>query len=462
MAISLARGLPLRLRLALGYALLLVAIVTGVGAYLLVSFQTVLVASVDETLGLRAAHFERAVTAVANTREEPTSEQVSAVLAALAPEEEFAAPGLYVVVLGPLGQTLATSPNLPGGSLPVPTDAVQASLQGTETYTTVDGGKTRVLVRPVTVGGRPRGVLLLGESLQPLTATVQRMAGVLAMAAGVGAFVAILGGWFLTTQAIGPILAVTRVARRIASTGQFEQRLAVPPRRDELGELTVTFNDMLARLARTFQRQKEFLADASHELRSPLMVIRGNLDLLRMDLSPSERQESVREATEEVDRMAALVSDLLFLSEVDAPETVQHAPIALKEVVADVWQRAVDLDGGVHRMELGPNDTANVRGDRGRLQQMLWNLVENALRYTPDGGSVRLALRRQGRVAEITVMDSGIGIPAEHLGRIFERFYRVDRARSRNQGGTGLGLAIVKQVVEAHGGQVRVRSEPGQ
>jgi two-component system phosphate regulon sensor histidine kinase PhoR len=140
---------------------------------------------------------------------------------------------------------------------------------------------------------------------------------------------------------------------------------------------------------------------------------------------------------------------------------VEQQPVELGAIAREVWERARATDGGRHALDLECNDAAIVRGDRHWLRQLLWNLVENALRYTPAGGSVTLSLRCRPRVAEFTVTDTGIGIPPEHLPRIFERFYRVDPARSRQRGGTGLGLAVVKHVAEAHGGHVRVRSAPG-
>jgi two-component system, OmpR family, sensor kinase len=263
-------------------------------------------------------------------------------------------------------------------------------------------------------------------------------------------------------RALGPVAAVTRTARRIASTGHFEERLPLPRARDELAELTATFNEMIDRLGETIRRQREFIADASHELRGPLMVIRGNLDLLRLGLPGAEREASVKEATEEANRMARLVGDFLFLAEGDAREIVSQERIALDEVVREVFARALDVDRGTHDVRLPECEPTTVCGDRDRLAQLLWNLVENALRYTPGGGEVLVSLLNHGAVAELSVADRGIGISAEQLPRIFERFYRADKARSRAKGGTGLGLAIVKQIAEAHGGQVRVRSEPGE
>ena len=159
--------------------------------------------------------------------------------------------------------------------------------------------------------------------------------------------------------------------------------------------------------------------------------------------------------------MSRLVSDLLFLAAEDAQERLERQPVPLHELVSAAAERARSLDAGQHAVTIICNDPTVVQGDRDRLAQMLWNLVENALRYTDPGGTVTLGLHNHGSVAELTVTDTGVGIPAEHLPHIFERFYRVDRARSHRHGSTGLGLAIVKQVAEAHGGQVRVRSEPG-
>ncbi|MHB1131246.1 MAG: ATP-binding protein [Chloroflexota bacterium] len=452
---------PIRLRLTAGFTLLLLAIIGALGVYVLTTMENSLQREADETLGVRAHQV-----ALSLTDDNPvalTPETAAGALADLAPMDEFSAPGLYVEITDLEATVLAYSPSLPGGHLPGEHGLIEAALAGREVYADVPAGREhlRVLAIPVYLGERLAGAVLVGESLHLQDVALNGMRRLLLIAAGLGAIVSLLGGWWLTGQAMGPVAEVTSVARRIAATGRFEQRLAVRSSRDELGQLAATFNEMLARLEKTFLRQREFLADASHELRGPLMIIRGNLDLLQMDLSTEDRLASIREATEEAKRMSRLVADLLFLSEADAQEVVEHEPVALEAVVARVWQRAKELDGGAHQVLLLGNDPAVVAGDQERLTQLVWNLVENALRYTPPGGTVSLALRREGKIAEVSVSDTGIGIPAEYLPHIFERFYRVERARSRGQGGTGLGLAIAKQVVTAHAGQIRVRSEAG-
>jgi signal transduction histidine kinase len=191
------------------------------------------------------------------------------------------------------------------------------------------------------------------------------------------------------------------------------------------------------------------------------MVIRGNLDLLRLGLPEEERRASVREASEEVERMSRLAADLLLLAEADAEEIVEREPVSLDSVVRAAWERARHVDGGAHEVRLSRAEPSTVLGDHTRLDQLVWNLVENALRYTPAGGRVEIDLVRQEGEVLLVVSDTGVGIPAEHLPRIFERFYRVDKARSKSNGGTGLGLAIVRSIAETHGGRVGVSSVVG-
>ncbi|MHB0871298.1 MAG: histidine kinase dimerization/phospho-acceptor domain-containing protein, partial [Chloroflexota bacterium] len=320
MALPVPRRLPIRLRLALGYALFLVAILAGVGFYLLTALANNLQLEADQVLRLRAYHVERGIAQGEASRLDPAAARTA--LADLAPLEEYSEPGIYVQVLDPLGTPIASSLNLPRGELPVTPRLVSEALAGQEGYANVPVGKERIRIfaRPVGVGGEVLAVVLVGESMHSLDATLRRLQQLLLGAVAGAALFSVAGGWWFTTRAMGPVADVIRVARRIAATGRFEQRIAPPAAPDELGQLVATFNDMLDRLESSFRRQREFLADASHELRGPLMVIRGNLDLLKLDLPEAERQECAREACEEVDRMSHMVSDLLFLAQVDAQE----------------------------------------------------------------------------------------------------------------------------------------------
>src|SRR5215210_6779529 len=454
--------LPIRLRMALWFAALLVALIGAIGIFLLSTLDDVVQEQIDAALRLRASRVEREITTGDDDRLDPGDVQSG--LLELAPLEEFSSPGIYVQVRDLTGTVIAASANLPRGELPVTRQLMDAALEDREGFDTVPVGneQVRVLAWPVDSTGPVVGVIVVGQSLRLIEVAREGVQRLITIAAVVAAIAALAGGWWLTARALRPISDVTRVVRSIAATGRFEQRVERLPADDEVGQLVVTFNEMLARLERTFAMQREFLADASHEFRGPLMIIRGNLDLLRLGLPEAERRASVREAHEEVERMSRLAADLLLLAEADAEEIVERKLVGLERIVKDAWERARHVDGGVHDIRLARADASDVLGDATRLEQLVWNLVENALRYTPNGGRVELRLVRQADELVLGVSDTGVGIPDQHLARIFERFYRVDTARSRNSGGTGLGLAIVKSVAEAHGGRAAVSSIPGQ
>jgi two-component system, OmpR family, sensor kinase len=453
--------LNLRTRFGLWYSLLLIAAIAVVGALWLTTLQHAVYRRMDDALAQRAA---RLAGLVAQPDAAALDAQgIAALLQGAEVDGSLVAAGVYVEVRDRTGAVLGASANTPARQIAVSPGLLAEALAGRTAMADgrVGEERLRVLARPLAVGGRPAGVLLIGESLRELDATVRQAELLLGLVALAGVLLSALGSGWLTAHTLRPIIEVTRGAKRIAATGHVGERVTEPSTPAELHELAATLNEMLARLDQTVRRQRQFLADASHELRGPLMVIRGNLDLLQMDLPAEDRRASAAEATEEVERMAHLVGDLLFLAEQDAHERLESEPVALHEVVDEVWQRACNLDAGSHHLVLDCNEPTTVLGDRYRLSQMIWNLVDNALRYTNPGGRVSLCLRHEEGSAELAVADQGIGIPAEHVPLLFERFYRVDRARSRNESSTGLGLPIVKQVAEAHGGRVRVASELG-
>lgn len=448
--------------MAIWFSMLLLALIGATAFLVLSTLDDVVQEQLDAGLRLRASRVEREITTGDDGRLDP--EDVQSGLLELAPLEEFSSPGIYVQVRDVSGAVIASSANLPRGELPVTPGLIQMALDDREGFETLPIGneQVRVLAWPVDSTGPVVGIIVVGQSLRLVEVARESVQRLFTAVAAVAIVAALGGAWWLTARALRPISEVTRVVRSIAATGRFEQRVEQPPADDEVGQLVVTFNEMLARLERTFASQREFLADASHEFRGPLMVIRGNLDLLRLGLPEAERRDSVREAGEEVERMSRLAADLLLLAEAEAEEVVERKRVELDAVVGAAWERARHVDKGVHDIRLASLEPLQVLGDRARLEQLVWNLVENALRYTPPGGQVEIGLASEADGVILRVSDTGVGIPDEHLPRIFERFYRVDKARSRNSGGTGLGLAIVKSVAEAHGGRVAVSSVQGQ
>lgn len=316
------------------------------------------------------------------------------------------------------------------------------------------------------------GFLVLGsptslrDQLRKLT--VSLFLGSLGMLA-----VAFFGGLWLADRAMRPVKSITQTARAI-SESDLNRRLNLRGR-DELAQLAGTFDRMLARLQSAFERQRQFVADASHELRTPLTII--NLEVGRA-LSGTRRPAEYQRALEVVDlestRMTRLVNDLMTLARMDAGQTIlQWEELDLGEVVLEAFERmSAVADHGHISLELGELPELRLRGDRQYLVQMISNLIENAVKYTPPDGCVRieteLGVHNGGPAAILRVSDTGPGIPPEHVPHLFERFYRVDSARSRDPleesgspTGTGLGLSIVAWIVESHGGRIQVDSKPG-
>jgi heavy metal sensor kinase len=276
--------------------------------------------------------------------------------------------------------------------------------------------------------------------------------------------ISVLGGWFLSKASLHPVDEITRSAKEITASN-LSRRLPVPKSDDEIRRLSETLNDMISRLESSFGQIRQFTADASHELRTPLTILTGEIELaLRSRKKPEEYQDVLSSALQEVLRLSRVVEYLLLLSRADMGQiVVDKEKIDLTEMLADLADAATVL-GAPKNIYITYRHTENliIEGDQAKVYQIFLNLVDNAVKYTPEGGLISITIHRDGGFAEVRVRDTGIGISAEHQKKIFDRFYRVDRARSRELGGAGLGLSIVQWKVEVHGGEIRVESEPGQ
>jgi signal transduction histidine kinase len=276
-------------------------------------------------------------------------------------------------------------------------------------------------------------------------------------------FVSSLGvGWVVAGRVLAPIGRITSVARDIQAT-DLSRRIQLPGPEDELKQLADTFDAMLARLDAAFAAQRQFVADASHELRNPLAIIRTNVDvaLADPDASPDELRQTIATVKRAGDRMTLLVDDLLALARRQQP-TLEHEPVDLGAAVAEASDDFVvpaETRGIVLDRAIAPGVV--VTGDREALKRVVANLLDNAVRLAPAGSRIRLATGSEGNRAWIAVADEGPGISPEDQPRVFDRFWRADKARARADGGTGLGLAIVRQLVESHGGEVRLNSKVG-
>ena len=291
--------------------------------------------------------------------------------------------------------------------------------------------------------------------------TLWTLAVILAMGIPFAAGLAIAGGYFLAGRVLSPVGAMAQKAREITAES-LAKRLPVDNAQDEFGRLATVFNDTLSRLQDAFERLRRFTADASHELRTPLTAMRSVGEVaLQNTLDAVTYRDVIGSMLEEVDRLTRLVESLLILTRAESGK-IQLAPEALDlgglaghvidqlRVLADEKQQELTLRTPIR---------VHATGDAALIRQALMNLIHNAIKYTPNGGTITVEVNATGGRAMIEVRDTGPGIPAEHRDRIFDRFYRVDASRSREEGGVGLGLAIARWAVEANGGQIELASE---
>jgi heavy metal sensor kinase len=333
------------------------------------------------------------------------------------------------------------------------------------TVTAKNGQTVRLYCATLTENGIIYGVVQVGESLAPLGSTLRSVAIELLLIVPFVLILGTLGSYWLAAHAFAPIQRLTRIARHIEA-GDLHERVPVPRSKDEVQNLALTFNEMIERLDKAFTRQRRFVSDASHELRTPVAAIRSMTDVVLAQSAPVEPEEYVtilRDVNAEAERLGHLINDLLSLARTDENQVLlERELVRLDLLVADVAAtiEPLAIERGI-TIEIVAKHTAKVMGDEVRLIQVIINLLDNAVTYTNTGGKVKLEVKVHNNKAFMIVSDTGIGIAKDHLDHIFERFYRVDPARSRAAGSTGLGLAIVDWVVRAHGGSITLESEVG-
>lgn len=456
--------MSIRSRLTLWYVglLALLLIVFGVALYATVyitSYQ-----EVDRSLQQRAADIQASLSA-AVTLQDDFASVLRRGIVVLPDADVFSHGDIYVQLRGVDGRIISRSENLGNQYLVFPPEQHERARRGEVVPSdfTVNKTRLRAYVAPITVkSGLVIGYVELAQSLRQVDNTLRDLATLIIVSIAAGLVTAAIGGWFIAGNILGPVDRVTLAAQKITRARDLGRRIQVPAMADEVGRLAMTFNEMLARIEELFRAQQRFVADVSHELRSPLTAVRGNLDLLRRGAAndPDERAQVLEAIDSETARMSRLVSDLLLLARQDSGVPIAKDAVELDTVLLEVYRQAQLTAKGVTVM-LGAEDQATIMGDRDRLKQVLLNLVDNAVKYTPQGGRVTLSLTKDDAWVKIAVQDTGIGIAPENIPNLFDRFYRVDKARSRDAGGTGLGLAIAKSVVEAHNGKITVESQLG-
>jgi two-component system heavy metal sensor histidine kinase CusS len=325
-------------------------------------------------------------------------------------------------------------------------------------------GRYRTVVKTVPIHGEPFRILVAAP-LHGTDATLRRSRAMLLWAAPVVLVIAALGGYAISRRALAPVDAITQAAQTIGIQN-LSQRLEVPATGDELQRLSETWNGMLARLEAAVKRLSQFTADASHELRTPIALIRTTAELtLRRERAPETYREALRQIVGETERTARLVEDLLFLARSDAGlPALALERLELTPLVRDVCEQGQVL-AQARQLEISaeaPDEPIYVEANDPALRRLLLLLVDNALKYTPAGGRITVSVARDTGGATVAVRDTGIGIPDSALPHVFERFYRVDESRNRDEGGTGLGLSIAKWIAERQHASLEAESVMGE
>ena len=391
--------------------------------------------------------------------------------------------GKFIQVLDESGKIGRKSDNLRNVQLPISLTALKNASKGLITFETnrsFENAPLRIITFPVIENNHITKIVQIASSLEDVEDALNTLFIILMITVPFALMVASLGGQFLANKALKPVDKITQTARMITSQN-LNQRIEPPKVKDEISRLIETFNEMISRLDQSFRQIKQFSTDASHELKTPLTILKGEVEVtLRKERASHEYEQTLKSNLEEINRMSQIVDDLLLLSKADIGEIRLNKEVInlteiLNEVVAQMnilaQSKTLLIETSNHHEDI------HIFGDGLRIRELFLNLIENGIKYTEEGGSIHITFskdtplhdksqsgwteRKQARFVKIIVSDTGIGIAKEDRERIFDRFFRVDKARSREQGGSGLGLSICKWIVEAHQGEIKVESEVG-
>jgi heavy metal sensor kinase len=431
-------------------AILLIALSAGVYFYLSRSLYR----GLDDSLELRSTQIRSTQDILESIRQGAFQEQLGEIV---------------ILYFYSGGQLAEVSPR--GISISTPSELISQAIAGTSSFATIETTENeglRLLAVPTIINilGPPPGIqpaaLVIARSTKQIDQALAGLLRTLIIAIPLALGLAAGGGIFLARRALRPVDRIAQTAQEIEES-DLSRRISVNTK-DELGRLAATLNAMIERLEKAFQRQKQFTGDASHELRTPLAVIEAESSLaLQKERPPSDYRQSLEVISQEASQMSFLIDQLLALARADAgKEQWNFTEVNLSKLITNLGTDVKILcqEKGLS-FQTGQMEDLLVNGDEARLRELFMNLLDNAVRYTPAPGTISVSLRREEQMAVVAITDTGVGIPVEDIPFIFERFYRVDKARSRAVGGSGLGLAICKHIAEAHGGKIEVKSQVG-
>lgn len=476
-------SVSIRWKMTLVYTGLLAVLLVAFGLFLYAAVEQLTIRSVETAFTPR---FELDIRATPQIMAELADHRLGEGPHHLPTLDRLASPGTFLQVRDRSGQVVATSSNLDKRQLPPPTtlprlpnqvqqEVIRLPVAGLlpEAASTDITTAHFLLHSQLLVDAHQHVVGLLegAQSLLMVDEVQDQLIDVLLAGIAIALILAMLFGLWLAGRLLRPIARITDLAQHIGVSQDLSGRITLVKRRDEVGRLTVTLNTMLERLEEVFLAQHHFVANASHELRTPLTAILGHANVIRRhgNRHPDLAAEALQEIIEQAERMHQIVKDLLILAESGQNKEMVRETVSMRQMAYTVVKELAPLADEKTIQLTMTNDREEahwVLGERNLLKQVVTNLVENALKFTPAGGQVSVSTwqKRSGVKREVVleVRDSGCGIAPTEVPHIFERWYRVDKARTRATGGSGLGLSIVQAVVERHGGTVSVESQLGQ
>lgn len=450
-------NLPIKWRLTIWYGFVLSLILITFASGIFIYFKNSLQESIDAKIRSIGEVLSSSMTDAHNTSVFGNFERYLENVLGKKPK------GKFIQIMDSSGRIGAKMSDIEGEALPTSFSALERAMKGEIVYETIERTKPRLrmITIPIMENKKVTSVVQVGTSLEDFDETIKKLLLIMIISIPSSICVTIVVGYFMAKKALKPVDQIRRAAIKISSSN-LDERIDIGGRKDELGRLAETFNAMIGRLKDAFQRINQFSIDVSHELKTPLTILKGETEVaLRKEREKYDYQVLLMSNLEEIDRMSCIIDDLLLLSKADMKEIKLNVEeVALRDLITDVcMDMKVVADKKNVELEASELEDIRLKGDELKLRRMLLNIVENGIKYSQFGGKVSVSSYQNNGYAKIDVKDNGIGISEEDIEYIFDRFYRADPSRKR-ESGSGLGLSISRWIAEAHQGSIEVISQP--
>lgn len=450
-------NLPIKWKLTLWYGLILALILVVFSSGVYVYFRNSLQKSIDAKIKSLGEVISSSITDTHNVSVFGNFERYLENVLGKKPK------GKLIQIMDRTGRIGARMNDIETETLPSNFSTLERALQGEIVYETIERvrPRLRMVTIPIMNNKKVSSIIQVGTSLEDFDETMKKLFIIMIISIPTSISVTIICGYFLAKKALRPVDQIRRAAVKISSRN-LDERIDVGGRKDELSRLAQTFNEMISRLKDSFQRINQFSIDVSHELKTPLTILKGETEVaLRKDRDNENYKSILSSNLEEIDRMSKIIDDLLLLSKADLKEMKLNVEnVALRDLIANVCvDMKIFADNKGIGLDVKELEDVKLKGDELKLRRMLWNIVENGIKYTQKGGKIEIMSYINNGFICIDVKDNGIGILENDIKYIFDRFYRGDKSRKR-ESGSGLGLSISKWIAEAHQGIIEVKSKP--